>query len=146
MSWRSAIGVMALAAVAAVGCWLSMSGEGADRILARSYSSALEGDTRWERHEQPSLVLSRFAGQETHAPAAKALAIGDRVTIGSVTASEVYEVVKLETIDGAAIGLAGVRLQVVTGRAEGASAEDDVKFIFVVDGAVPAAAKKERSL
>lgn len=63
-----------------------------------------------------------------------ALAIGDRISIAARTGGQdEIEVVELEEVDGAGLGLAGTRFQIVTGRHLGAAAETTVRFLFAVD-------------
>lgn len=88
--------------------------------------------------------MSRLA--DTPAPSRKALAIGDRINISGTSGSDSYEVMALDTIDGATIGLAGIRLQVVTGRIDGAAESETVRFIFAVDGPAITPAKPDRTL
>lgn len=148
MSMRGAMGLAAVAVVAGIGGWMAAGG-GAERMLASTYATALdEAETRWNRTDpHAALMLSQFADQERASPV-KAIAIGDHVSIASGGSSDVYEVTGLETVDGSSIGLAGMRLQVVTGRIAGAPQAEPVKFIFAVDGATggTAGSKRERTL
>jgi hypothetical protein len=53
---------------------------------------------------------------------------------------EAIEIVGIEDMDGAGLGLDGMTLQIVTGRTEGGAPGDVVRFLFVVEK--PEAAKK----
>ncbi len=146
MSLRGTVVVVVVATLVSAG-WLTLADDRADRILAGTYGAALdEALTRWERPDPASVILSQFAETERGLPAMKSLMIGDRISIAAPGHVDAYEVVAIETMDGAVLGMAGVRLQVVTSRLEGVTGAENVKFIFAVEGGGTAAARKERSL
>lgn len=147
MSLRGTVASVVVTTLAAAG-WLALADDRADRTLSASYRAALdEASTRWERSDPAAVVLSQFAEAERGVPAMKSLAVGDRISVAASGHADAYEVTAIETIDGAALGMTGVRLQVVTSRIEGGASGDSVKFIFAVEGTSTApAARKERSL
>lgn len=124
-------------------------------VLARSYGQVLgDIDTSWGSRHKGNVWLSG-----TRAPAgvqaspigtAGQLAIGDRITVAArAGGQQAIEVVALEEIDGAALGLAGTRFQIVTGRSAEADAESTVvRFLFAVEQPVlkPAVSGGDRIL
>ena len=124
---------------------LHMLARGPDGALARSYGRALaNAETSWLPPAE-NVWLSRLGDQ----PAAlrRTLALGDRISIGGNGLSDEIDVVGLEQIDGESFGLAGLRIQVVTGRRKGAAGpgeteprfqHETVRFLFAVDGLMAA--------
>ena len=85
----------------------------------------------------------------THSPLRQALSVGDQIRISARSgAEEAIEVVALEQFDGESLGLAGMQLQIVTGRPVASEATETVRFLFAVDapGTVNFPAKAGRSL
>lgn len=76
------------------------------------------------------------------------LVVGDRVMIQSRSGgTDAIEVVSIEVIDGASLGVEGVRFQVVTGHAAGAPTGETVRFLFAVDAPqAPVKSKPDRAL
>lgn len=133
--------VLAMATLLACGgAWLSRVGN-PDRILAESYGRNLEDfDTSWSTSAVASGHVHLSGLGERPQLTRKPIAVGDKITIASGVASDAFEVVELDTIDGASIGLTGLRLQVVTARLENAPASETVRMIFAVE--TPAIAPK----
>jgi hypothetical protein len=98
-----------------------------DAVLARGYRSALaDSDVSWST--TPANVW--LSGLDLPATAfGRSLGVGDRIAIaGPGGTPQTIEVTAIEQVDGQPIGLAGVKLQVVTGRADGHGPE--VRFLF----------------
>jgi hypothetical protein len=143
--WKAAAVVtLSLACAAAAGIGAARYGlvAGPDRLLAKSFGSALaDSETSWtERH--PHVRLSGL-GSGTFA-AGRVLAKGDVITIAAKNGSPmVVEVTGLEMIDGRILGLPDVRFQLVTGHtargatgaAGGAGSGTLVRFMFSVEPA-----------
>ena len=103
-----------------------------DAVLERGYVRALAAaDTHWASSRTGDLWLSRFG--EHPATLRKAVTIGDRITVGGATRSDVFEVVGLEQIDGEQLGQPLLRIQVVTARVDGTTSGETVRFLFAVE-------------
>ena len=64
----------------------------------------------------------------------KALAIGDRVSIGKADGTgQQFEVTGVELIESDALGTPGSTIQIISGRNEGASDTPSVRFIFAIE-------------
>jgi hypothetical protein len=112
-----------------------------DRMLAESYGRSLEDiDANWSTSATASGNVHLSGLGERPQLTRKPITVGDKITIASGVASDAFEVVELDTIDGASIGLTGLRLQVVTARLESAPATETVRMIFAVE--TPAIAPK----
>lgn len=113
---------------------------GADAILERSYSRALGGaNAAWTSDHARNIWLSSApaAAQPLYQPLPGALGIGDRISVKSAQGGQVViEVTALEEVDGAGMGLAGTRFQIVSGRLPDGG--DTVRFIFSVEQPVTA--------
>ena len=161
-SWRGLGVAVACAVTAAVG-YAAFSGGDTDltaRVLARGYGQALaDVDTSWTSAHSGkdaakasgNLWLSGLSEQPM--PMRKAVVVGDRITVGNTTRSDVFEVVALGQIDGEPLGLPTMRIQVVTARLDGQAAEgqapgETVRFLFAVDDLrpVPAQPKPDKVL
>ncbi len=116
--------------------WLS-----ADRLLERTYGGSMERvQTAWKSHVAPTPEL-KLVGLPAARTGRKALATGDRLVIdGRGGTKDTIEIVGIEDMDGAGLGLDGVTLQIVTGRTDGGTPADVVRFLFVVEK--PETAKK----
>lgn len=126
-------GFAAVALLMAFAEWLPGLGN-ADRLLAESYGRSLEdADTSWSTTAAVAghLHLSRMGERAQFVR--KPVAVGDRITIASGAASDAFEVVELDTVDGASIGLTGMRLQVVTARPDNGLESETVRMIFAVE-------------
>jgi hypothetical protein len=157
---RSVLGgvtIVLTSVVAALGLWAIMAGSTPHALLARSYTQSLDSvPTAWERRLTGELWLSHApasdASQKDVAtavqPLRQALSVGDQIKISSrAGGEETIEVTALEGFDGDAVGLAGLQLQVVTGKPVGGASRQVVRFLFAVDApAVPALPKSDRSL
>ena len=124
-----------LLAVTGVAAWQQTS---PDDVLARSYGQALgDIDTSWGSRHAGNVWLSAGRGgfgSDLAGLVANPLAVGDRITIATRAGEpQVVEVVALEEIEGAAVGLGSARLQVVTGRPVGAAEAAKVRFLFAVE-------------
>lgn len=120
-------------------------------VLARSYGAALaDAETTWPNRNSGHLWLSRLGEQP--ALLRRALALGDKITVGSHQNPDVFEVVAFEQIDGTPLGHPSLQIQVVTARPETAphdsEARETVRFLFAVDTApvAPALAKLDKVL
>ena len=107
-------------------------------VLARSYGSALaDAETSWSPRNAGHLWLSRLGEQP--ALLRRAVAVGDKITVGGLQHPDVFEVVALEQIDGTRLGHPSLQIQVVTARPEGMPHENEiretVRFLFAVDNA-----------
>lgn len=135
--WRSRFGLPLAAgllpAVAVGLTWLP-----ADRLLDRAYGGAMQRvETAWapQAAPAPELKLAGLPGTKT---GRKALTTGDRLVIDSRGGTkESIEIVAIEDMDGAGLGLEGMTLQIVTGRADGSGPADVVRFLFVVEKPEP---------
>lgn len=109
---------------------------GADAILERSYNRALGGvNATWTSEHAGNIWLSSApasASKTQVQPLPGVLAIGDRISVKTAQGRQVaINVTALEEVDGAGLGLAGTRFQIVSGRLpEGG---DTVRFIFSVE-------------
>ena len=110
-----------------------------DDVLASGYGRALaDADTAWNHGPAHNIWLS---GQgEQPASLRKAVALGDRITVGGHARSDVYEVVGLEHIEGEALGMPTLRIQVVTARIDSRAQSETVRFLFAVEAAPTAPA------
>jgi hypothetical protein len=126
----------ASAAIALGLCAVVLKAGGADSILERSYSRALGGvNATWTSDHARNIWLSSAPAPTAKPPSVPlpgALGIGDRISVKSAQGSHVViEVTALEEVEGAGMGLAGTRFQIVSGRLpEGG---DTVRFIFSVE-------------
>ena len=137
--WRCQFGLpitLSLLPAVALGLtWLP-----ADRLLERAYGGSMQQvQAAWTPVAQaPELKL---VGLPAARMGRKPLATGDRLVIdGQGGAKDAIEIVGIEDMDGAGLGLDGVTLQIVTGRSDGGAPGDVVRFLFVVEK--PEAAKK----
>ena len=107
-----------------------------DDVLANGYRRAFaDADTTWTPGPAANIWLSRH--REQSAAPRKPVVLGDRITVGRTTRSDVYEVIGLEHIDGEALGLQTMRIQVVTARVDGLPQPQTVRFLFAVEAAPP---------
>lgn len=122
-------GATLLAGIAGI-AWLRTS----EDLLASGYGRALaDADTAWTSGQAANVWLS---GQgEQSATLRKAVSMGDRISVGGPARSDVYEVVGLEHIDGEALGLPTLRIQVVTARIDHRPQAETVRFLFAVEAA-----------
>lgn len=109
-----------------------------DALLERAYAPALaRSELLWpEPAESPASL------KPVSLPAVTALrkpfAVGDRMVIDSRDGgTEAMQVIAIEQLDGAGLGLNGVSLQMVTARPDGAASGASVRFLFAVDTAQP---------
>ncbi len=137
--WRAHFGLpIAVGLLPAVA--LGLSWLPADRLLERAYGGPMQRvQTAWAPVAQAPEI--KLVGLPTAKTGRKALAKGDRLVIdGRSGTKEAIEIVGIEDMDGAGLGLDGMTLQIVTGRADGGAPADVVRFLFVVEK--PEAAKK----
>ncbi|MFM9942352.1 MAG: hypothetical protein ACKVP7_22950 [Hyphomicrobiaceae bacterium] len=123
---------LVLLPLALLGTWLLSPGH----LLERAYAPALAHSERlWPTVASDGVELRPASLPMPHA-IRKPFAVGDRMVIDSRKGgSEAIEVVAIEPLDGASLGLDGITLQLVTARPEGAPAEVTVRFLFAVDAA-----------
>jgi hypothetical protein len=126
------VGAAALLAGPGLVSWRS----GPDAVLATGFGSALaDADASWSS-TPPNVWLSGL-GDPT-AAFGKSLGVGDLVTVaGQGGLSQIIEVTALEHVDGARIGLAGVRFQLVTGRPKSGPSSGVVRFLFASETPQP---------
>lgn len=109
-------------------------------LLERAYAPALtRSEALW-----PDDVDHKSALKPASLPAISGLRkpfkVGDRMLIDSREgSSDALQVVAIEHLDGAGLGLDGVTLQMVTARPEGDPAASSVRFLFAVDAPRPVA-------
>lgn len=103
-----------------------------DGVLATGFGSALaDADKFWSA--PPANVWLSGLGTPSTA-FGKSVKVGDVITISGRSAQpQTIEITELEQVDGRAIGLKGVRFQLVTGRATSDSQGTPVRFLFAVD-------------
>ena len=134
--------VTAAMATAAI-VYVAITGGAVDvaaNVLARGYGRALaDVDTSWSGPPPGNLWLSGIGEQ----PIAmrKAVTIGDRITVGNNSRTDVFEVVGLGQIDGEPLGFPAMRIQVVTARVDGHASGETVRFLFAVDDPTPVTAQ-----
>ena len=121
---------------------VAIGGTSPERILAHGYGQALgDIDTSWGSRHAGNLWLSNAPAREVR----PALSVGDRITIAArAGGQQAIEVTALEEIDGEALGLAGTRFQIVTGRPSGGG--ETVRFLFAVDAPSRPATGQDRTL
>jgi len=138
----------AVAVLGIAGAFLSGIGVGTvskhaapDAILAVNYGKALaDADTSWTSLPR-NIWLSGLGGADANTD--RLLVAGDTITIdGKDGRPEVIRVTSREVIDGAHIGVAGVRFQLVTGHSTG-SDQRTVRFMFATEA--PVSALRDRS-
>lgn len=117
-----------------------------ETVLEQAYGPALTRSERlWPQGSDQQPML-RPASLPAVTGLRKPFAIGDRMVIDSRTGmSEAIEVIAIEQLDGASLGLDGVTLQVVTARPEAAPTAKTVRFLFAID-TPPTAAKPAHAL
>ena len=125
--------VLALAAGLLPAAMLGIHLAAPDRLLQHAYTRSLGStDLTWSEPSDPRLILSRTTVSTPHIQ--RAFAVGDRMTIdGRGGTLQSIEVVAIEQVDGAGLGLDGVNFQMVTGRPDHAGAGETVRFLFAVD-------------
>ena len=129
---------MALSALLATVGYASLTGS-ADAVLASRYGRALgDAETHWGSAPTANLWMSRLGDQP--AVLHRAVAIGDRITVGGQARTDVFEVVGLERIDGDVLGQPSLHLQVVTARPDGNGPAETVRFLFAVEAPATAPA------
>lgn len=140
------LGAVAAAAVTAM---LVVMGADTDRTLANSYGRTLaENDVAWSRAARPENVWLSKTGDGA-VPMHRAVTAGDRISIGRNGDVLAYQVVAVEQLEGDPAGLAGLRIQVVTARPDGAPHDETVRFLFAVEAPAatsPPPAKSDKVL
>lgn len=130
-----------------------IDGQAGEKLLAKSYASALtgagpvwSGEATAGTSRHTDLWLSSSGGQT--GLLRKPVLAGDRISIASSRGAEAFEVVAVEMVDADAGGLPGLRIQIVTARPDGQIGADSVRFIFAVEGpaTMPATPKPEKVL
>lgn len=115
-----------------------LAGLPVDRLLDRTYGAGLQ---RLETVWAPVAELApefRLTALNAANPAQKPFIQGDRLVIDSPgRGKETIEVVATETLDGSALGLDGMTLQIVTGQPEGRGADSAVRFLFAIEKPKP---------
>ena len=132
MRYRAAaFTVLGLALVAAVkfGCEPAIRAAAPDAVLAKRYGKVLgDTDASWSK-PNPNVWLSGLGIGPSES--GRPLAIGDVITIsGKGGAPVTIEVSSIDQVDATAIGLPGVRVQLVTGRDPFKPRSKPVRLLF----------------